>query len=143
MKVFFDSSVIIAALLSPDGSSAKILGMCEAGLVKGFISNQVKEEIEKVIVRKFPEFMKFFRAILKISKLKIVKNPGMVRIKEARRWIADVNDAPILAAAKMANIDALLTLDIRHFIKDERVMKKSGLSIMTPADFLKGFIKIY
>ena len=142
IKVFIDSSVIIAGLISDEGGSAKILALCESGVVEGWISDKVIEEINEVIARKFPELNIHFKKVVKIAKLKMVKNLNKKLVKEAEEWISDSNDAPILAAAKFAKVDVLLTLDIRHFIRDVEVTKKSKLQIMTPGEFLQGFVKM-
>lgn len=106
-------------------------------------SSVVIAEVTELAKRKFPEILKCFEQIKAVAKLKIAKKTTVAQIKEAATWISDFNDAPILASAKALVVDVLVTLDIRHFIKDPFVGKKSGLSIMTPADFLKGFFKVY
>lgn len=137
MKIFIDSSMLIAALISPQGGSAKILELCEAGLVEGHISKQVIYEITRVIERKLPALGPHFSRLLKITALKILPIVSKNLIRKASMWISDKNDAPVLAAAKFLRVDYLLTLDIRHFIKDPAVAKKSGVKIMSPGDFLK------
>ncbi|MEK7548070.1 MAG: PIN domain-containing protein [Patescibacteria group bacterium] len=140
IKIFIDSSVVIAALLSSDGGSAKIFKLCEAGIAEGWISNTVIEEVDRNIKGKFAGLKLYFYQLLKAAGIKISKNPSKDMIKKAEAWIKDHNDAPILAAAKFAKVDVVLTLDIRHFIKDTDVAKKSGMQIMTPGEFLKGFM---
>lgn len=143
IKVFIDSSVLIAGLISDEGASAKILGLCESEIFEGWITNQVLEEVERNIQRKIPQIFKNFFKIKIKSKLKVLKSLNPATLKKAENWIKDKSDVPILAAAKQLNVDVLLTLDLRHFIKDLNVSKKSGLQIMTPGEFLKGFVKFY
>lgn len=133
---------MIAALLSVDGGSAKILGLCEAGIFEGCVSDKVIEEIERNIANKFPELKPYFDKVFKIAKLRTINIKNKDLIKIAEKWISDKNDAPILAAAKLSKVDVLITLDVRHFIRDLNVSKKSGLKIMTPGEFLQGFWKI-
>lgn len=45
-------------------------------------------------------------------------------------------DAPLLAAAMLAEVDYLVTLNTHHFLDDPEVAYKSGLRIGTPGDFL-------
>jgi hypothetical protein len=45
MRVFFDASVIIAALLSPNGGSALLLQFIKAGVIVGITSQTVVAEI--------------------------------------------------------------------------------------------------
>lgn len=141
MTVFLDTSVLIAASLSPEGGSAKILELCEAGLVKVFISKDVVREIEEVSARKFPELRVHFRKLFKITKIKVLQKIRPSVLKLAQKWISHRADAKILAAAKQIPNAILITLDIRHFIRDINVCKKSGIKIMTPADFLQNFAR--
>ena len=141
MTVFLDTSVLIAAFLSPEGGSAKILELCEAGLIKVFISKDVIREIEEVSTRKFPELKEHFRELLQVAKIKVLQKIKPSTLKLARKWISHQADAKILAAAKQIPQVILVTLDIRHFIKDINVRKKSGIKIVTPADFLQNFVR--
>jgi predicted nucleic acid-binding protein len=52
--------------------------------------------------------------------------------------VIDPDDAPILAAAKQASMDYLVTLDVRHFHTD-RVKAFLPVPIVTPAEFLIAF----
>lgn len=45
MRVYFDASVIIAALLSPTGGSALLFQFIKNGAVTGIVSQTVLEEI--------------------------------------------------------------------------------------------------
>lgn len=137
MRIFIDSSVIISALLSPEGGSAKIIELCEAGIFDGYISGQVRNEILMVIERKIPEIKKVFLALLNTDSLSLLETVPAKFISNAEKWISDPNDVHILAAAKFLDVDCLITLDIRHFIKDTSVAKLSGLKILPPKDFLK------
>ena len=139
MKIFLDSSVLIAAFLSPEGGSAQILEFCEAGLLQGNISRDVIREIEEVVARKLPEIRSKIQKIIRFSALKIIGKIRPALLKKSKGWIADPGDAKILAAAKQNDVQYLITLDLRHFIKDPRVAEKSGLKILTPGDFLKMF----
>lgn len=141
IRIFIDSSVIVAAMFSSEGGSSKILALCEAGLLEGNISKHVTDEVGEVLKRKLPEMTEDFENLLKLANLKVLKKVKEAEIARAKDWISDKNDVPILAAAKQLNVDVLITLDIRHFIKDGGVSKKSGLRILTPGEFLKGFVK--
>lgn len=141
MTVFLDTSVLIAAFLSPEGGSAKILELCEARLIKVFISKDVVREIEEVSAKKFPELKQHFKKLLKTADIKILQKVKPLFLKLALKWISYQADAKILAAAKQISNAILITLDIRHFIYDINVSKKSGVKIMTPADFLQNFAR--
>ena len=136
MRVFIDSSVIIAALLSPTGASTVILLFCEMQMITGYISQDVAREIKIVLERKFPEKKKQFEKLLWETNLKLIHAKNKKLFFKAKKWIKDPHDVHILVAAKEAKVDYLITLDIRDFIKDTAVSEKSGLKICTPGDFL-------
>ena len=137
MKVFLDSSVLVSALLSSKGASSRLLELHEAGLLECTISEYVMKEVYSVIQRKFPELKETFDELLEVLNFKMIHQLEDTQLKFAKEWISDANDAPILAAAKKAKVDHLITLDIRHFIKATKVSKLSGLSIVTPAQFFQ------
>lgn len=139
IKIFLDTSVIIAALLSPEGGSAQIATFCEAKLLQGFVSSDVKKELTEVIQKKFPEAKSNIDKLLQIMHLKTVKKLKPALFKKALKWISHHNDAKILAAAVQSETDYLLTLDIRHFLKNPAVAQKSNLKICTPGNFLQIF----
>lgn len=137
MKVFFDSSVLIAAILSPAGGSAQLLYYCEMEIIEGWLSAEIIEEVRKVIHRKFPEAMKLFESLLKNASFRIVEKTPPALKKEAKKWIKDGNDAHVLASAKFAKVEVLVTLDVRDFIRDKEVTRRSGLTIMMPGELLE------
>ncbi|WP_333657600.1 PIN domain-containing protein, partial [Anaerolinea sp.] len=51
-KVFLDTSVIFAAVLSPEGGARMVLRLGESRLVHLWIGRQVLKECEAVILRK-------------------------------------------------------------------------------------------
>ncbi|MDP4008061.1 MAG: PIN domain-containing protein [Candidatus Peregrinibacteria bacterium] len=136
MLIFIDSSVVVAALFSSTGASAEIFELCEMSFCKAVISECVVDEVERTLKKKSIEHLNIFRDLLKISKVKILPKPTKKELNTASSWIKDPDDVHILASAKSVNVDALLTLDIRHFIKDENVSRLSGLDIFTPGEFL-------
>ena len=52
LKVFLDSSVVFAAVLSPTGGARKLFQLGEAGLLRLFIGPNVLRECEEVVRRK-------------------------------------------------------------------------------------------
>jgi len=141
MKVFFDSSVLIAALLSSSGASAKILAFCEAGLLDACVSEEVIDEVYDVLEREFSEIKENFGLLLRVVGFKKVSADDKPLIKKAKGWIDDPDDVHVLVGAKVSKVEYLVTLDIKDFIRNERVAKVSGLKILTPAGFLQTVIE--
>jgi hypothetical protein len=62
--------------------------------------------------------------------------PSREEIEEAMVYTAD-KDAPVVAAARKAEVDYLVSLDREHLVEVLEVIRNSGLAILLPGDFLK------
>ena len=109
-KIFLDSSVIIAACGSRNGASHAIIVMAAIGLIKVLISEQVIEECDRSITKKLPKALPIFKQILSSINPEILPNPA---IADVVKWetIIEPKDAPILAAALLAQSDRLLSFN--------------------------------
>ncbi len=141
-QVFLDSNVIIAGLISSTGASAAIRNLGEAGHIRIVISQHVLTEMDRVIQTKFsdrfPHLIDQFRTFMQNVAPFLTEDPTPARVREAGAVITDPADAPILAAAKLASVDYLVTLDVRHF-HTPRVRAYLPIPILTPAEFLAAF----
>ncbi|NJN79834.1 MAG: PIN domain-containing protein [Anaerolineales bacterium] len=99
IKIFLDSSAVIAGVISSAGAARVLLVMSENGQIESFISEQVIAESERSIARKISHALPEFRQTLKDANLKVVHNPTQEEIKENLYLIADPDDVPILLAA--------------------------------------------
>ncbi len=136
IKVFLDSSAVIAGVISSSGAARVLLVMSENGQIETFISEQVIAESERSIARKVPQALPELRETLKDSNLKIIHNPTQEEIDENVSLIADPDDVPILLAAMKAHVDYLATHNRKHFLDDPKVAERSGIKIGTPGDVL-------
>lgn len=136
IKVFLDSSAVMAGVISSAGAARVLLVMSENGQIETFISEQVIVETERSIAKKVPQALPEFRQTLKDANLKVVQNPTPEEIEENLSLIADPDDVPILLAAMRAHVDYLATHNRKHFLNDPKVAEKAGLKIGTPGDVL-------
>jgi len=136
IKVFLDSSAVIAGVISSSGAARVLLVMSENGQIETFISEQVIAESERSIARKVPQALPELRETLKDSNLKIIHNPTQEEIDENVSLIADPDDVPILLAAMKAHVDYLATHNRKHFLGDPKVAERSGIKIGKPGDVL-------
>ena len=99
------------------------------------ISQQVLEEVVRTVKYKLPGALPALRTLLMNAPLEVSKDAAS---EEVVGWaeLIDKGDAAILAAAIAAQPDYLITGD-KHFLDNPNVGKKSGLTIISPADFLK------
>ena len=137
IKVFIDTSVIVAGIASRTGASATVLDLCEAESIQMVISRQVLVEADRNISAKLPnlilQFRRFFRNLAPL----MVDDPPKTAVEKAA-IILPLKDASILAAAIESKTDYLITLDKKHFLK-EKVRHRFPLTVCTPAEFLRIF----
>lgn len=133
-KVFADSSILIAGAASRTGASRAVLTMAEIGLFQLVISEQVLMECERNISKKLPAALPSFLQLITSINPEIQPDPTL---EASNLWmnIIEAKDAPILAAAVLAKVDRLLSLNTKDFTTE--VGMESGLIIQTPAEFVR------
>ena len=136
-RVFLDTSVLIAGLASPTGASAAIRDLGESEALRIVLSRQVLIEADRVLLRKFPHLIERYRLFIKSLSPELADDPSPDEVRAAEAVI-DPNDAPILAAAKQARVDYLVTLNTKHFLIS-KVRAFYGAPIVTPGEFLAAF----
>jgi predicted nucleic acid-binding protein len=135
-RLFLDSSVLFAGVVSADGASRALLALAEGELIAIVVSEQVVAETERALARKAPRALPTYREALRSTGLTVVRDPAAERVAAHGEIIAHRADAPIVVSAMEADVNALVTLNRRHFIDDPGVAERSGLCICTPADAL-------
>lgn len=135
LRVLLDSSVILSALFSSTGASTFILKLAEQREIKLLISDYIIEEIESVLLRKSPENIGNFIALLSKNLFRKVKRPTPKEVAAIQTIITDPKDVPILATAIGEKVDYLVTLDRKHFLKTGLMVR--GLEIVLPETLIK------
>jgi len=141
IKVFLDSSVLVAACGSKTGASALVLGYCRKGKIQGLVSVKAVGEAKKNVLLKFGEIeKKRLLYYLKMANLLVV--PSSTAEETARcEKVINPKDAPILASAIKSSADFLLSLDKKHFF-DSKVQEFTGkLKIIAPGDFVVKYLR--
>lgn len=134
--IFFDSSALIAGIVSALGAARALLLLAEDEKILVTVSEQVVTEVERNIARKAPMALPFARELILSAKIRIVRDPQLEDVLSHQDWIAHAADVPILVAAVRSRADFLATLNTRHFMDDPDVARRSGLRIGTPGDAL-------
>jgi predicted nucleic acid-binding protein len=137
LKVFLDTSALIAGIASSKGAAREALRLAEIGLIEVFVSRQVIVEADRNIEAKLPEVLNEYRSFVDLLAPVLIDDPSP---KEVKKYSSLINsdDAPILAAAISSGADYLITWDKKHFIKKD-IPLASDLKIVTPGEFLKYF----
>ena len=136
IKLFFDSSALIAEIISAKDAASVLLLFSEVKKIRIIVSEQVIVEVERNIARKAPKAVPCAREFIRTANIRIVRDPHVDQVRQHQHWINHPADIPILVAAVNTKVDFLVTLNTKHFIDDPEVALRSGLSIGTPGDAL-------
>ena len=137
LRVFLDTSAILAGLNSPSGAAGVILAACFAKQIIPIISPQIIEEANRNIFLKFPLLTSPWQSFLLLPP-KVTLDSTLKQIKLAYN-ILPTSDAPILASAIAARPAALVTWNTKHFLR-EAVTSYVHFPVLTPGDFLHKFL---
>ena len=136
-RVFLDTSVLIAGLASRTGASAVIRDLAESEQLRVVLSQQVLIEADRGLLRKFPQLIERYRLFIKNVSPELADDPPPATVRSAEAAI-DADDAPILAAAKQAKVDYLVTLNTKHFLTP-KARAFYAAPMVTPGEFLAAF----
>lgn len=138
IKIYLDASVIVPAMLSSVGGSAKLIKFIKLGLVVGITSQNVIEEIERNSVKinkSTQEIRQFIQENLILIRKKI-STGDYVEYKN----IIDIKDAHVVAGARLTKCDYLVTLDKKHLLREDIQKRFLPLKIVSPKELLKDLV---
>jgi len=134
--LFFDSSALIAGIISATGAARALFLLAEDGAISLIVSEQVIAGTERVVARKAPRALPYYRAALRATGLRVVRDPEPDGLISYQDICSHQPDVPIVVAAMLAGVDFLVSLNRRHFGDDPAVAAWSGLRVGTPGDAL-------
>jgi len=129
MKVVLDTNVLVAGLLSPFGSPAKVLQLLLTGKLSLCYDARILAEYREVLAR--PKFA--FDRELTDTVLDYLEQTG--ELTTATPWpleLPDPDDAVFLEVAAAGQADYVVTGNVRHFPSG----KRRGLAVVTPVQFI-------
>lgn len=135
IKVFLDSSVLIAGLHSAKGGSGYILELMRKDKIVGLVSPLVIEEVKRNIEKKLDS-----KLLVRLEKLiRILKVQEIYKSKDLLKYLNLINikDVHILVAFASSKADFLITLDVRHFKTEKLQRANLSFKIATPKEFLE------
>ena len=134
---FFDSSALIAGIVSAQGAARALLLLAEDEKILITVSEQVIVEVERNIARKAPKALPFARQLILAHKFTYCTGSS-ARTGANAPWIGSPTRRmyPSWWQPVQARVDFLVTLNTRHFLEDPGVAQRSGLLIGTPGDAL-------
>ncbi len=135
IKVFLDASVIIAAMLSPRGGSAKVIQLGQLGDWVQITSQTVIDEV-KSHTGKINKSLDEIDQFIKVSQVLVRKRITKLEVKPY--WgLIDKDDAHLIAGCKLTESDCLVTLDKKHLLKEDIKNRFKPLNIVNPEVLLR------
>lgn len=130
-RVFIDSSVLMAAAISPTGSARELINQGFTEKIDLYISLDVAEETERNLRRKAPHWLNYFYKTYESLSLTSVK-PTKKQILNVAKFVVG-KDAPIVAGAIAAKADFLVSFDRKHLLeKREEIETNFNIKVVTP-----------
>lgn len=133
VKVFFNASVILAALNSPGGGSAKLIKYCRQQKIYGEISEIVLDEVRRNLFKFKTTAVKARQAVLVFAK--ILPPPEEKLVKKYQRMVIDPGDGHIFASADEAKAKYLVSLDKHHILVLSKKITK--FKIVNPKELIE------
>ncbi|MDD5147398.1 MAG: PIN domain-containing protein [Candidatus Daviesbacteria bacterium] len=133
-KVFIDSDVVISSLISSSGAANLLLSSITN--LKLYISNVSQKELIEVADRLGLDQTEL-KNLLKRSFKKVYLKQQLKEIKvKYSEYIVDQDDAHIIAGAKKAKVNYLISYNTKHF-KIDKIKEDFNIMVMAPANFLQ------
>lgn len=141
MRVFFDASIIIAALLSETEGSAQLFKFIKAGTITVITSQTVIEEIlEEDKPKKLKRSKEQLIGFVQKSQLIIRRSVTSAEIEPYKNLI-DTEDAHLVAGANLTKCKYLVSLDKKHVIRSDIEKRFLPLKIVSPKELLEEIVK--
>jgi predicted nucleic acid-binding protein len=143
IRLFLDSNVLTAGIVSPWGLDKATLSLCAANICKLVLAEVVRDEVEENVLLhgerlapiKAEQLIEDYRRLIELTKPELVPYPDAKLVRASRHLIRHEADVPVLLSAMAGKPDWLLTHNTKHFNK--AVARRTSLRIATPADFFR------
>jgi uncharacterized protein len=131
-RAVLDTNVLVAALISPGGGSARLLLELRSGAFELIVSPLLLAELREVLGR--DKFRRYLSEAEADAYVELIRSEAVVRadpVPSPEALSADPDDEYLIDLARDAGADALVTGDA-HLL-DLRAV----IPVMTPAEFLE------
>lgn len=133
MRLFVDSDVVISSLLSQSGAANLLVN---TDTLKLYISSLSRKELKMVVEKLHIDETKLTKLIY--NKLQVIPlTESLSHIKKSfQEYVFDINDAHIVAGAKIAEAKFIITYNIKDF-KIGKIKEDFDILTITPGHFLQ------
>ena len=140
MKVFLDANIFFAAAKSSNGGSALILKLAKKNKIKIVTVNYALLEAERNIKNKLSQRFLFLHYQNILDANPEIQSLDFVTIKDIASFqnILTLKDIPILLGALLSGAEALITLDKKDFLNNQKLRDLNlPFKISNPENFFK------
>jgi predicted nucleic acid-binding protein len=134
-RFFIDTSVFFPAIHSSRGHARDLFMLAGQELVRLVASDWVLEETRRNLADFAPERIVYLDYLLTRMPLEVVTVTRRGVLAAAKRVV--LKDAPIVAAARKAKVEALVTYDRKHLLGKPEVAKYIRAQVITPEGALE------
>lgn len=130
-RVVLDTNVLVSALITPAGASARLLVALRAGSFELVVSPLLLAELRAVLHR--PHFRRYVTTIDIDAYMEMIERDAIVMDDpepSSDVLVADADDAFLIDLARVARVHALVSGDMRVLELRDR------LPVLSPAEFL-------
>ena len=135
-RIFLDTSVIFAAVLSESGGGRVLFRLGVAGVLQLIVGSNVLRECEEVVRLKTPVSLPTLAYLLELGMVEITTRSPDEFIEQAKAIVAYEPDAYVLAEAMSAEPDWFITHDKTHFL-NANLSSSLSIRIGTPGDLFQ------
>ena len=149
IRLFLDSNVLTAGIISSWGLDKAILSLCAAKVCKLVLAEVVRDEVEENLLLHAErlasldadQLIEDYRRLIKLTSPELIRYPSDDLVRSSRHLIRHAADVPVLLSAMASRPDWLLTHNAKHFTKT--VAQRTSLRIATPAEFFRALSAIF
>ena len=143
IRLFLDSNVLTAGIVSAWGLDKAVLSLCAAKVCRLVLAEAVRDEVEENLIlhaQGLPsvdaeQLIEDYRRLIRLTSPELVPYPDKSEVRSNRHLVRHAADVPVLLSAMASRPDWLLTHNTRHFTK--AVAERTSLRIATPAEFFR------
>jgi predicted nucleic acid-binding protein len=143
VRLFLDSNVLMAGIVSAWGLDGATLSLCASQVCRLVLAEVVRDEVEENLVSHTAgipagdanRLLDAYGRLIKLAKPDSVPYPSLASVRSSRHLICREADVPVLLSAIASRPDWLLTHNTRHFTN--AVARRCSVRIATPAEFFR------
>ena len=143
VRLFLDSNVLTAGMLSTWGLDKAVLSLCAARICRLVLAEAVRDEVEEnLLIRlngletaQVNRVLDDYARLVALMKPEVAPYPGPEEVKASRHLIRHAADVPVLLSAIASRPNWFLTHNAKHFTP--AVARRTGLRFATPAEFFR------